>query len=128
MVAGFVPKIAKNDVIARSMTFDGRPVTVHHIVYNDDFAGIGKESYSVHIGGAVGQPETVYGFKSEDDTNRFLTSWDNEEFDTVDRNGQASKDTRQGLGLADAMISRAQSQASTKKSSPVVDVTSKGNA
>lgn len=128
MVAGFVPKINKNDVIARSMTYDGRAVTVHHIVYSDDFAGIGKDSYSVHVAGMTGQPETVYGFKSEDDANRFLTSWDTEEFDTVDRNGQPDKDSRQGLGLADAMISRPQSNASTKKTTPTIDVTSKGNA
>ena len=105
-------QIVEKTTVARGLTLDGRPFSIHKLTHDVDVAGVGKDTYSVDVSAAEGTPGTATGFASYADARRYVTGG-TDTFDTFDAQGQKQTVEREGLYVPAGAMWEAQPKTTT---------------
>lgn len=94
-------------LLAVGMIPDGRRVEISEIETRDPMQGHDDtKHYAVDVGAGYGMPAASFGFLSESDAYRFVTSYDEQEYPGYDAFGRRAVTVRHGLGCPDALLSK----------------------
>ncbi|MGI8405614.1 MAG: hypothetical protein ACR2OE_12785 [Thermomicrobiales bacterium] len=94
----------KTEKIAQGMLFDGRQFEISKATHDRELRGVGNETFVVDVHSLPRLPGGAYGFSSEQDARRFVTTLGKVTVTGHDTNGDEVEETRDGLGVPEGMI------------------------